>query len=85
MVAARGALAAWRAEGTCNPNPNPNLKPNPNPNPNPNPSPNPKRQAMATRLPGEAEPMALWPGSSSASAYGSDSGPEAKDDASWFP
>ena len=29
------------------------------------------RQAMATRLPGEAEPMVLWPGSSSTSAYGS--------------
>ena len=31
------------------------------------------RQAMATRLPGEAEPMALWPGSSSTSAYGAGS------------
>ena len=33
------------------------------------------RQAMATRLPGEAEPMAMWPGSASGSE---------KDDATWF-
>ena len=51
MVAARGALAAWRAEGTSNPNPNPNLNPNPNPNPNPNRNPNPNPDPNANPYP----------------------------------